>query len=225
MQASSVAGRRPERYAQFAGLHQWGVDVGAPLFSPGKQYLQHSPQTSETMTGQPATHGSTSPRLLLIAGYTLALVLVFMPILETFAALWPPQPGNTGWRFGATGVFFTFLSMAPLGLLVAIAIASIQRHRIALRALATFSILLAVVIAVLFGSFSLDFIQVRPMIQPRVKGGFDAAAAKATVTAILSLVACMILALAGFRDSRELATIRRPRRAPAEDVVIGRGKR
>jgi MFS family permease len=174
------------------------------------------------MTGPTATHGRARPRLLLLAGYVLALALVFMPILETFAALWPPQPDNTGWRFGATGIFFTFVTMAPLGLLVAITIASIQRQRTALRALATFSLVLAVVIAILFGSFSLDFIQVRPMIQPRVKGGFDAAAAKATVTAILSLVSCMILALAGFRDSRELGTIRRPRRAPAEDVVIGR---
>jgi len=177
------------------------------------------------MTGPTAAHHPTRPLLLLVAGYALALVLVFLPILETFAALWPPQPGNTGWRFGATGIFFTFVTMAPLGLLIALAIASIQRHRLALRALATFALVMAVLIAVLFGSFSLDFIQVRPMIQPRVKGGFDAAAAKATVTAILSLVSCMILALAGFRDSRELATIRRPRRAPLEDVVIGRAGR
>ena len=164
------------------------------------------------------------PRQLLHAGYAIGLVLVFLPILETFGALWPPRPDVTGWRFGATGIFFTFLAMAPLGLLLALAVGSVLRHRIALRALAFFSLLFALLIAILFGSFSLDFIQVRPMIQPRVRGGFDMAAVKATLSAIFSLVSCMILAVAGLREARDLAVrqARRPRPDRAEDVVIGR---
>ena len=175
------------------------------------------------MTAEPASPDSLRARPLLIAGYGIGLVLILLPVLETFAALWPPNPSNAGWRYAAIGIFFTFLSMAPLGLLVALSCATLLRHGLAVRALAVTSLLLAIVIAVLFGSFSLDFVQVRTLIQPRVKGGFDVAGVKATVTAILSLVSCMILALAGFRVSRDFATHARarPKLDPKRDMVVG----
>jgi len=176
------------------------------------------------MTTPPRAFEPRLPRQLLLAGYAIGLVLVFLPVLETFGALWPPRPDVSGWRFGATGIFFTFLMMAPLGLLLALAVGSILKHRIALRALAFFALVFALLIAILFGSFSLDFIQVRPMIQARVRGGFDMAAVKATLSAIFSLVSCMILAVAGFREARDLSVrqARRTRPDRAEDVVIGR---
>lgn len=165
-----------------------------------------------------------NPRPLLLAGYGLALILIGLPVLETFSALWPPNPSNAGWRYAATGIFFTFVSMAPLGLLIALACAVLLRHVLVVRTLAIASLVLALAIAILFGSFSLDFLQVRPLIQPRVKGGFDLAGVKATVTAILALVCCMILAVAGFRVSRDLSSRvhGRPSHDPKRDVVVGK---
>ena len=175
------------------------------------------------MTATRATE-PMNPRPLPLAGYGLALILIGLPVLETFSALWPPNPGNAGWRYAAIGIYFTFVSMAPLGLLIAMVCAALLRHALVARSLAIFSVLLALVIAILFGSFSLDFLQVRPMIQPRVKGGFDVAGVKATVTAILALVCCLIIAIAGVRVSRDLSSRvhGRPKHDPKRDVVVGK---
>jgi hypothetical protein len=157
--------------------------------------------------------------------YLLALVLLAQPLIETVAATWPLRPGLVGWRFAFTGIFYTMLPTTMVALLTAAGAAWLLGHRAVLRAVAVLSVLLAGGVILLTVSFGLDALQMRKLVRPEAKAGFDAASLKAVLTAGLAVIGCVTLSVGAFRATRRPAAAVMRRREAGEGIVVGRPER
>lgn len=153
--------------------------------------------------------------------YLLALVLLLQPLIETVSATWPVRPSLVGWRFAFTGIFYTMLPTTLVALLIAAGAAYLLRHRVVLRIVAILAVLLGGVIVLLTVSFGLDALQMRKLVRPEAKSGFDMASLKALLTAGIAIIGCIALAFGGFRTSRKPLGAEQRRRQPGEGLVIG----
>jgi uncharacterized membrane protein YraQ (UPF0718 family) len=171
------------------------------------------PSDSPTLHARPWLHGL----------YLLALVLLLQPLIETVAATWPVRPSLVGWRFAFIGIFYTMLPTVLVGLLIAAGAAYLLRHRGVLQVVAVLAVLLGGVIVLLTVSFGLDALQMRKLVRPEAKGGFDMASIKALLTAGIATIACIALAFGGFRTGRKPLVTEHRRRQPGDGLVVGQG--
>lgn len=155
--------------------------------------------------------------------YSVALLLLLQPIAETMAVGWPVRLGEVGWRFGVTGSFLTLLGTFAAGLGLASLAAYLLGHRLVLRTIGILAIVLACVITMILASFALDWVQLRRMVRADVKGGFDLAAVKSLVAALLGIIAFAAMGWTGISASRQPGASRQARRrtSAGEGIVIG----
>lgn len=158
----------------------------------------------------------------LLGLYPLALLLFLQPFIEALGATWPVRAAEVWWRFAFTGVFYTMLPTLLVALLIAAGAAYLLRHRVTLRVVGVISIVFSIAIVLLTASFALDAIQMRRLVRPEALGGFDRAAIKALVTAVLASLAGVVLGVGAFRSSRRSAAQALPRRRTAgEGLLVG----
>ena len=162
------------------------------------------------------------PRTWLPAVYLLALVLMVLPFVETIAGGWPPRPGEVSWRFGTVGIFANFLGTLFLGLLIGAVTAHLLGHRIVVRALGLVSIFLGLMLVLGMAGFALDYLQLRRMVRPELKGKFDVESIKAAITTFFAIAAALVLGIGGLRASRppERGEVTH-RRTKGEGLVVG----
>jgi hypothetical protein len=166
------------------------------------------------------------PRAWLPAVYLLALVLVLLPFVETIAGGWPPRPGEVSWRFGTVGIFANFLGTLFLGLLIGAVTAHLLGHRVVVRALSVAAMFMALVLVLAMAGFALDYVQLRRMVRPELKGKFDVESMKATATTLVAIVAGLWLGIGGLRASRPPERGETThRRVKGEGLVVGRTER
>jgi hypothetical protein len=170
-----------------------------------------------------------SPKLRpwLFGLYALAALLFLQPFIEAFAATWPPRTAEVGWRFAVTGILYTMLPTVLFALLIAAVTAFFLGHRTGLRVVGIVALVLGVVVLLLTASFALDALQLRRIVRPEAKGGYDLAGIKAVVTALLAIASCTALGVGAFRATQRIGAPGASRRRAAPDgLVIGqRGHR
>jgi hypothetical protein len=157
-------------------------------------------------------------RRWLPAVYLLALCLCVAPLLQTLGSLWPPHFDEATWRYGAVGIFLSAVGAAPLGLLIALGAAVPLGHRVILRTVGVLAIILTLLVLIVCGAFALDVLQVRSIVRPEVRGGFDLGAAKAVFMALVVMVTSILIAIASFRTASPEPR-RRTRRNGADLIV------
>ena len=154
--------------------------------------------------------------------YALAALLFLQPFIEAFSATWPPRTGEVGWRFAVTGILYTMLPTVLFALLIAAVAAFFLGHRTGLRVVGIVALVLGVVVILLTASFTLDALQLRRIVRPEAKGGYDLAGIKAVVTALLAIASCTALGIGAFRATqRSGAPTAARRRAPGEGLLVG----
>lgn len=170
-----------------------------------------------------------SPKLRpwLFGLYALAVLLFLQPFIEAFAATWPPRASEVGWRFAVTGILYTMLPTVLVALLIAAVAAFFLGHRTGLRIVGVIALVLGVVVILLTSSFALDALQLRRIVRPEAKGGYDLAGIKAVVTALLAIASCTVLGVGAFRATQRLPAPEASRRRGAgEGLLVGqRGHR
>ena len=166
------------------------------------------------------------PRAWLPAVYLLALVLVVLPFIETIAGGWPPRPGEVSWRFGTVGIFANFLGTLFLGLLIGTVTAHLLGHRILVRALSVVSLFLGLLLILAMAGFALDYLQLRRMVRPELKGKFDVESVKALAATTFAIIAGLWLGIGGLRASRppERGEVTH-RRTKGEGLIVGSSDR
>ena len=159
--------------------------------------------------------------------YALALLLFLQPFAETASTVWPFRFGEVGWRFAAVGILYTMLPTLLFALLVAAIAAYLLGHRTALRVDGVIAMVLGVGILLLTVGFVLDAVQLRRIVRPEAKGGYDLTVIKALVTAALALVGCAMLGVATFRSGRRLVPPGGDRRRArgGEGLLVGQQPR
>ncbi|HET9983616.1 MAG TPA: hypothetical protein VFQ38_08510 [Longimicrobiales bacterium] len=145
----------------------------------------------------------------------MAAILVVFPAAEAMLSLMPWQLGVTAWRFGAAGLLSRALMTPMLGLLMLAGLAVLLEHRRFLRVLSVASLVVAVALIVVLGTFLLDALQMRGQIRPDLKKPFDVASLQAAAKFAVSAVWLGLLAVGGLRAARRGRTERRGERRSA----------
>ena len=153
------------------------------------------------------------------AGYLLAALLVIIPLFDASTQLLPFRMSDERWRFGAVGQLSNLLLVPLLGLLLAIAIATMRDSRRVKRVVGTICSILALILAILTVLFTLDYFQVRTIVTPKFQFATAIASGTAISKNILSIITLLLLSRAGFAGPKALVvrktvTVKEPSSTP-----------
>ena len=151
----------------------------------------------------------------------VALLLVFVPLVDIALRSMAAEVGSLQWRFGAVGLVFGNLGTIILGLSLAGAIAAATENRTLLRVIGAVSLVLAVVLLALLALFALDAVQVRRLVAVPAKRGVLLSSAGAMFSALFATVALGVGGRAALKASRAAGetAARRTKAAPAPLVA------
>jgi hypothetical protein len=152
--------------------------------------------------------------------YIFTLSLIAWPVADLVLNIWPLQPGNTQWRYGAAGLLSSFLHTPMLGLVVALATAYVAGHRTILRLLGVLQIAVATVLLAIMALFIVDLFDVAGTRPP---GGLPTMLTGVAVASGKYLVAALAMGLLGLGILRGAPGRDRGRRDPARGVVVRPG--
>jgi hypothetical protein len=164
-------------------------------------------------------------KYLALPGYLIALSLVFFPLLDAVLSIWPPQPGQVAWRFGAVGLLSRAVMTPLLGLFIAYAVAFALEHRTVLRVISVVSLLAAIAIVGALGLFGLDALQMRSQVVAQAKKAFDAASVTAVMKYLFGVVMLAAFAWGGWKGARSGVERRRVREGGSRESPLLVGSR
>ena len=141
-------------------------------------------------------------RFLALPGYSVALLLIFFPLLDWAISVWPVRAGEVAWRFGATGLFSRVLITPLLGLLLAFAMAVLLEQRRVLRGISILSGLTGLAIVGGVVLFLLDALQMRPQVRPQAKMAFDLTTVVALAKYGLGVLVLSSFGVAAWKSSK-----------------------
>lgn len=169
----------------------------------------------------------TPPSRWLLAGLVaLAVVLVFWPLADLTANVWPILPGNLQWRYGAAGLLANFLHTPLLGLAVGLGVALWVRSTSTLRVLGAFSLVSAGLVGIVMVVFALDLAQIRDVRPPESVPVIMVGGALSELKYLSTLVVLLLLGIGAWRTgARVAATGRRSAQREQGTVVVGSGER
>lgn len=160
---------------------------------------------------------------LVRAGYLLSAALFFIPLIDAAMPLLPLQLGEPRWRWGVIGQFSNVLLVPMLGLLLAIALATLSDGRRVKRVVGAFCGILALILTAMSVSFALDFFQVRTLVPSNMRHAMTVASSTALIKNILAIITLALLSRAGFTGPK-ISTAREHVRTvdtPASPLIGG----
>jgi|GEM_PF-3961349 len=165
------------------------------------------------------------PRPMLMALYLVALAFILPSLTEFMLVTLPYRFGTAQWRFGAVGLLFNSVLFSPIvGLSLAAVVSVMLGHRTIARVVAVLAALMALFLVLAVPLFTLDFLQLRAMVNPQAKRPFDLTSLKATLTGLLMAATALSVAIATWRSTGEeaqRATARSSSARPKSTVVMG----
>jgi hypothetical protein len=109
--------------------------------------------------------GARGPGSLTGPLYFIAFLLILIPIVDFAPNVWPPRPGEVGWRYGTVGLFANYLMTPVLGFALAMLIAVWAKHATLLRVSGWVVIVAAICLLGATLLFVLDAVQVRASVE------------------------------------------------------------
>lgn len=144
-------------------------------------------------------------RRIALPAYLVAFLVFLFPLLDTALSVWPPQPGEVAWRFGAAGFFSRALMTPLLGILIAFAVALYLDHRRVLQAIAIASAAAVVAIIGVMGIFMLDALEMRSKVVAGREFAFDVASGVALLKYGAGMLVALAFAVVGWKASKHAA--------------------
>jgi hypothetical protein len=136
--------------------------------------------------------------------YLVAAMMALIPVAEFATSILPMSPSDIRWRFGAVGLFSGVIVSSIFGIFLAMVVATLARHRLALRIMSVFAGLSAVIVVVISVMFILDLLQLRVGVTPDLLRSYTVASARALGKLGAGAVVGLVLCIGGLRVSRLL---------------------
>lgn len=161
-------------------------------------------------------------RRLRVPTYTILGMALVLQTLDLIATISPMHASQVLWRFGAVGLFASAV-INPLILLIFMYVLAVALgDKVTIRVIAALAALLALILLVGAGSFSLDTLQMKSRVQPEALGKFKGAALLALFKLIVELVSSIVLTVSAIKTLRYLQ--RTVGRMDSQgSLVVGRG--
>jgi hypothetical protein len=160
-------------------------------------------------------------RRLRAPGYLIMAVTSILPLIDLLMAISPMHPGTVMWRFGAVGLISSAIGAPLLVLTLVYALALLSGDR---KVVITVGVIAAVIAVLMFigaGSFSLDALQMKGRVNPTALDKFKGASALALAKLLLMGIAAVVLAVSAFRSAKlaKRETVRVAR--PGATLIVG----
>ena len=165
------------------------------------------------------SHSQDRHRPLMGAAYFISILLLLFAYLDFALNVWPVNAGEARWRFGTVGVFSSYTGWLLLGYLLLLWFAMSAGNRGLLKVVAILCLLEAVVLLLATLAFPLDVLQLQRSVPPTDLWTFKAAAGRTVFKNLLSVVAFLWLAVAGFRAAKPEPGSRSRRTEPSPLIV------
>lgn len=142
---------------------------------------------------------------LIPASYAVAALLLFIGITEFAAQLQGIfAPGEIAWRVGAFGLLSSLVTPV-FAIFLAIVTAFLAGHRKTLRILSALATAGAVGLLAITCMFTLDFLQLRPSVQPDISRTFMISSVKAVINLSMMTAVLGFVGFSGWRSSAKIA--------------------
>ncbi|MEO7085586.1 MAG: hypothetical protein ABI442_05170 [Gemmatimonadaceae bacterium] len=138
-------------------------------------------------------------RQMATPAYLVGAALFLIPPIDTLVGVLPIRISDARWRFGFFGLISNSMMLALAGFLIVMMTAAIFEHRRTQRTLGIVAIVLAVVLILGFGLFTLDVLQVRQQVAPNMQTGYRVASLQALCKSVLGIVTLIMFGLAALR--------------------------
>ncbi len=136
--------------------------------------------------------------------YLAGLFIMADQVIDVIATLLanPVRPDAVAWRFGVFGLLATRATTLLVADVMVFAAALGLGHSMMLRILGALHLLLAAAVAAALVVFALDTVQIRRLVIDRAARGFDSAAVRAALAAVLGIVILGWAGIAALRAGR-----------------------
>jgi hypothetical protein len=142
-------------------------------------------------------------RPLTIVAYTIAALMIFVPLVEVVLSVWPLRVGQTSWRFGAVGLLSQAIMTPLLGFLLIVLASVFHNHWRTLQITAVVAAFIALILLIVLPLFALDTIQMRAQVRPQAHRAYDLSATMAALKLAATLGITGLLAVGAWKASRE----------------------
>lgn len=150
----------------------------------------------------------TEARWLMVSLYGVALALYLYPIADLAFTMVPVRGDAVQWRYGAVAFAAQTLWSQLLALGLVSVVAFLLGHRIVLRLVAVYCVVLSLIIVAAMASAALDFVQLRRAASPLAHPKFDAGAMRLFAQCGLSVPILILLGMGSWKAGRGLASSR-----------------
>jgi|SRR5690348_1388741 len=167
---------------------------------------------------------STAPELvrrLRVPGYLIMAVTSILPLIDLLMAISPMHPGTVMWRFGAVGLISSAIGAPLLVLVLVYALALLCGDRKVVITVGVIAALVAVLMFIGAGSFTLDALQMKGRVNPAALDKFKGASALALVKLVLMGISAVVLALNAFRSAKLMKRETVPATRRGATLVVG----
>lgn len=155
----------------------------------------------------------TRSSLLGFAGYFVAAVLVFLPLLDILMSVQPMSMGDMTWRFATIGVLAGAVMTVILGMFLALAVAVHLEQRRMVKLTGMLSVLGVVAFLGFMAMFLLDAMGMRALVNPEAQAAFGVASVAALFKHGCGALGLGLVALAARAESKALAASSSGRRS------------
>jgi hypothetical protein len=153
-------------------------------------------------------------RRLRAPAYLVMAVTSILPLIDLLMAISPMHLGTVMWRFGAVGLISSAVGAPLLVLVLVYALALLSGDRKVVITVGVIAAVLALLMIVGAGSFSLDALQMKSRVNPVALDKFKGASALALVKLLVMGVSAIVVAISAFRSAklmkRETVRVTRP---------------
>lgn len=140
--------------------------------------------------------GLTVPLLL------FAVLLVALPLMDWVGAVWPVEPGDAEWRFGAVVLLSDALVLPLLGLIILAVVGAVGEKKWLQETTAGLSGLAATPLLVALPVFLLDALEMRGDVLGGARLAFDMNALRTVFVIGFAVIVLSALGWAGYKGSR-----------------------
>jgi chromate transport protein ChrA len=131
-----------------------------------------------------------------------AVLLVALPLMDWVGAVWPVEPGDAAWRFGAVVLLSDTLMHPLLGLVILTLVGALGEKKWPREMTAALSGLAATLLLVALPVFLLDALELRGDVLGGARQAFDMNALRTVFVIAFAVVVLSALGWAGYRGSR-----------------------
>jgi len=129
-------------------------------------------------------------------------VTSILPLIDLLMAISPMHFGTVMWRFGAVGLVSSAIGAPLLVLVLVYALALLCGDRKVVITVGVIAAIIAVVMLLGAGSFTLDALQMKGRVNPAALDKFKGASALALVKLIVMGISAIVLAVSAFRSAK-----------------------